>query len=289
MIAVLTFDSASVALLEAMLEAGRLPNVAALAERGRRIELETPARDFAAGAFYTLYSGVDVADHGIFYPFQWDPDRQSVRQAGELEAPPAVWERLAVAGKRTLAIDPYECRPPARYEGTVVSGWGFEERTVLPAWSRPAVARRALARDLGRPPRATEVFGRPRSGQLISLRRRLLEAPGRVADAAVHLLSQEQYDLAWLTFSAAHIAGHQFWDLSQLAERWTNVDRRSHPGADPRRGLRPRRRGDRPRPPGAAARHRRDPLLRGRDGRQHEPRGPAAGDARSGPRRRTDR
>jgi predicted AlkP superfamily phosphohydrolase/phosphomutase len=225
-IAVLVFDSASVALMDAMLEAGRLPNVASLAERGRRTELETPARDFAAGAFYTLYSGVDIGDHGIFYPFQWDPERQSVRQAGELEAPPAIWERLAQAGKRTLAIDPYECRVPERFEGTIVSGWGFEERTVLPAWSRPEVARRALARDFGRPPRATEVFGRPRSRQLISLRRRLLAAPGRVADAAVHLLSQEQFDLAWLTFSAAHLAGHQFWDLSQLAERWIHSDRR---------------------------------------------------------------
>ena len=215
-IAVLTFDSASVALLDALVESGRLPNVAALAERGRRVELETPARDFAAGAFYTLYSGVEIGDHGIFYPFQWDARRQSVRQAGELEAPPAVWERLARAGKRTLAIDPYECRPPERIEGTIVSGWGFEERTVLPGWSRPQVARRALARELGRPPRATEVFGRPRSSQLISLRRRLLDAPSRVADAAVHMLDQEQYDLAWLTFSAAHLAGHQFWDLSQL-------------------------------------------------------------------------
>jgi predicted AlkP superfamily phosphohydrolase/phosphomutase len=227
LIAVLTFDSASVALLDALMESGRLPNVAALAERGRRVELETPARDFAAGAFYTLYSGVEIGDHGIFYPFQWDSRRQSVRQAGELDAPPAVWERLARAGKRTLAIDPYECRPPERIEGTIVSGWGFEERTVLPAWSRPEVARRALARELGKPPRATEVFGRPRSAQLISLRRRLLDAPGRVADAAVHMLDQDAYDLAWLTFSASHLAGHQFWDLSQLREPWINGERRT--------------------------------------------------------------
>src|SRR5918999_355459 len=93
------------------------------------------AREFAAGAFYTLYSGIDVGGHGIFYPFQWDAARQRVRPAGHLSAPPAVWERLADAGRSTLAIDPYECRPPARFEGTIVSGWGFEERTVLPVWS----------------------------------------------------------------------------------------------------------------------------------------------------------
>jgi predicted AlkP superfamily phosphohydrolase/phosphomutase len=226
-IAVLVFDSASLSLLDPMIGAGRLPNVAALAERGRRLELETPARDFAAGAFYSLYSGVDIADHGIFYPFQWDAPEQRVRPAGRLDAPPAVWERLAVAGRRTLAIDPYECRPPARYEGMIVSGWGFEERTVLPPWSRPELARKALARNLGAAPKATEVFGRPRASRLLELRRRLLDAPSRVADAAVHLLSQESFDLAWLTFSASHIAGHQFWDLSQLRERWLDGDRRA--------------------------------------------------------------
>ena len=226
MIVVLGFDSASVPLMDAMLAAGRLPNLARLAGDGRRMELETPARDFAAGAFYSLYSGVEIGDHGIFYPFQWQPAEQRLRPADELEAPPAVWELLADAGKRTLALDPYECRAPARFEGTIVSGWGFEERTVLPAWSRPHLARRALVRDFGRAPKATEVFGRPRARKLIDLRRRLLEAPGRVADAATHLLSQEQFDLVWLTFSASHMAGHQFWDLSQVAEPWPNTDRR---------------------------------------------------------------
>jgi predicted AlkP superfamily phosphohydrolase/phosphomutase len=65
-------------------------------------------------------------------------------------------------------------------------------------------------------PQATEIFGRPHARELLALRRKLVAAPGRVADAALGLLAEERYDLAWLTFSAAHLAGHQFWDLSQL-------------------------------------------------------------------------
>ena len=53
--------------------------------------------------------------------------------------------------------------------------------------------------------------------ELLALREKLIAAPARVADAAVDLLGRERYDLVWLTFSAAHLAGHQFWDLSQLA------------------------------------------------------------------------
>jgi predicted AlkP superfamily phosphohydrolase/phosphomutase len=216
MICVLQFDAASVSRLESLLEQGRLPNLASLIEVGGRVELETPAVDFAAGAFYTLYSGVELGDHGIFYPFQWSAAEQRARYATAFEAPPAVWERLAESGLRTLAIDPYESRPPARADGVFVCGWGFTDRVVMPRWSRPQGAAREYARRFGRGPGATEIFGRPRVRDLLALRQKLVEAPARIAMLAEELLARERFDLAWLTFSAAHLAGHQFWDLSQL-------------------------------------------------------------------------
>lgn len=219
MICVLQFDAASVAVVDRMLAAGRLPVLAGLIERGRRMELATPADHFAAGAFHTLYSGVELADHGLFYPFQWDAGAQRARYMTAFPAPPAIWETLARAGLRTLAIDPYESRPPRDWKGTYVCGWGFRDRVVLPRWSLPRDAGDRLAKRHGRGPHATEIFGRPTARELLALRDKLVAAPGRVADAAVELLAREEpYDLAWLTFSAAHLAGHQFWDLSQLAE-----------------------------------------------------------------------
>jgi hypothetical protein len=157
--------------------AGRLSNLADLTRRGRRLELTTPARDFAAGAFHSLYSGVELGDHGIFYPFQWAADEQRARYAGAFDAPPAVWERLARAGLRTLAIDPYESRPPEVARGTIVCGWGFSDRVVLPRWSRPPGAGRRFARRFGRAPGATEVFGAPRPRELLRLREKLVAAP----------------------------------------------------------------------------------------------------------------
>jgi predicted AlkP superfamily phosphohydrolase/phosphomutase len=216
MIAVLQFDSASVAVIDGMLAEGRLPALAELAAGGRRVKLRSGAADFAAGAFYSLYSGVELADHGIFYPFQWSPREQRGRYASFFEAPPAVWERLAERGLRTLAVDPYESRPPRRAEGAFVCGWAFKDRVVLPRWSRPRRTGARLALRHGRGPWATEVFGRPTPRDLVRLRDRLVAAPGRVADAAGDLLARGRFDLVWLTFSAAHLAGHQFWDLSQL-------------------------------------------------------------------------
>jgi predicted AlkP superfamily phosphohydrolase/phosphomutase len=213
MIAVLQFDAASAALLERLGADGRLPSLEALKARGTRVPLESPAEHFPASAYQTLYRGVEVGDHGLFYPFQWSAPRQSIRLASEFEAAPAIWERLAEAGRTTLAIDPYECHAPARAEGVLVCGWGMRERVVLERWSRPSGSDRSLRRRHGSPPNVTEVFGAQRPAELRRLRERFLAAPGRVADAAIEQLRERRFDLVWLTFAAPHLAGHRLWEL----------------------------------------------------------------------------
>ena len=227
MICVLQFDAASVAVLERMLAAGRLETLAGLRAAGRSVDLETPAVDFAAGAFHTLYSGVELGDHGLFYPFQFDAAVQRARYATAFEAPLAVWELLAREGRRSLVLDPYESRPPREWEGALACGVGFRDRVVLPRWSLP----RSAGRVAGRGPQATEIFGRPSVGELLRLRGKLLSAPSRLADAALRFLARERFDLAWITFPAAHLAGHQYWDLSQLAAEPEGDARRLLTGA----------------------------------------------------------
>jgi predicted AlkP superfamily phosphohydrolase/phosphomutase len=212
-IAVLQFDAASVDLLSRLGAEGRLPNLEALRARGRRIDLEGPAEHFPASAYQSLYRGVEVGDHGLFYPFQWSPAAQAIRLAGEFEAAPAIWERLARRGRSTLAIDPYECHAPEVAEGVLLCGWGMRERVVLGRWAKPDGADRRLRRRRGRPPDVTEVFGAQRPAELRRLRERFLAAPARVADAAVELLAERRFDLVWLTFAAPHLAGHRLWEV----------------------------------------------------------------------------
>ena len=217
MLAILQFDAASASVLDRLLADGRLPTLAGLRRRGTWHELEAPATQFAAGAQHTLYSGIELADHGLFYPFQWSAADQRVHYMSAFEAPAPVWERLGRRGTRTLAVDPYESRPPADPPpGTLVCGWQLHDRVVLRKWSSPGGADRRLERLFGPPQPVDEVFGRHTVDEMLGLRRRLLGAPGRVADAAALLLGEQPFDLAWLTFCAAHVAGHQFWDLSQL-------------------------------------------------------------------------
>ncbi|MHA6784096.1 hypothetical protein ACVGOW_24340 [Pseudonocardia saturnea] len=225
MLTILQFDAASASALTRLLADGRLPTLAGLQERGVRHELDAPATQFAAGAQHSLYSGVELGDHGLFYPFQWSAPEQRVHYMGAFHAPPPVWERLGRSGTRTLAVDPYESRPPVEAPpGELVCGWQLHDRVVLRQWASPTTTHRRLERLFGPPQPVDEVFGRHTVNEMLGLRRRLLAAPGRVADAAELLLAEQRFDLAWLTFCAAHVAGHQFWDLSQLDPAQLDAD-----------------------------------------------------------------
>lgn len=213
MIAVIQFDAASAALLERLAGEGRLPNLEELRRRGSRVELETPAQHFPASAYQDLYRGVEVGDHGLFYPFQWGAGDQRIRLAGTFGAPPPIWDRLGEHGRSTLAIDPYECHRPQRAEGELVCGWGMRERVVLERWSVPDGFDRGARRRHGRPPDVTEVFGAQTPRDLRRLRERFLAAPARVADLAIERLRERSFDLAWIVFAAPHLAGHRLWEV----------------------------------------------------------------------------
>jgi predicted AlkP superfamily phosphohydrolase/phosphomutase len=63
------------------------------------------------------------------------------------------------------------------------------------------------------------VYGKADLSQLIRLRNSLQTAPRRGADVVEVLLKREPFDLVWISLSAAHLGGHKFFDLSQLAEQ----------------------------------------------------------------------
>jgi predicted AlkP superfamily phosphohydrolase/phosphomutase len=217
MIAVLQFDSVSLPLIEALIEEGRLPIFADLRRRGSWITLETPAKYLEGSAFHSLYTGTHAGQHGVYYPWLWSASEQRVRFVEDFAIPPVVWERLTAAGLRSLIIDPYEIRPPREINGLYLGGWQFTNRVVMRSASIPSNTMRALERDLGAPRRAEEVYGRPYVPELMRLRRSLLPAGPRLADAAVMLLQRERFDLMWVTMSAAHLAGHRFMDVAQLS------------------------------------------------------------------------
>ena len=218
MIAMLQFDAASLTHLQKFLEEGHLPNFAALRSRGLWYQLETPATYFEGAAACSLYTGTGLGDHGHYYPWLWSAAEQRVRFFDDFPVPEALWERIGRAGLRSLVIDPYEMRPPQKMRGVFVSGWQFKNRVVLRTRSIPSRMYRWLERELGRPPEGEEVYGRPSARGLQRLRNSMVAAPRRGADLVETILKREEFDLLWISLSAAHLGGHRFFDISRFAQ-----------------------------------------------------------------------
>ena len=184
--------------------------------------LDTPALQWEGATYFTLYSGKDVKEHGIYFPFMWSASDQRVRPQDDYPIPEAVWERLAKSGKRSLVIDPYEGKSPKALDGKALSGWQFKHKVTLRQWSVPEGLGRQLERRFGGPSLVEEVYGKPSVPYLTRMRDRLLGAPQRAAEVAVALLTEEQFDLVWITLSSGHIAGHWFLDPSRLPQDYSD-------------------------------------------------------------------
>lgn len=216
MIAILQFDCASLPHFQQLLHEGRLPTLAKLRARAEYLPLETPALQWEGATYFSLYSGKDVKDHNIYFPFMWSAADQRVRPQDDYTTPEAVWERLARSGKRSLVIDPYEGKVPQVMAGKAICGWQFKHKVTLRRWSVPRGLDRQLERRFGGPSLVEEVYGRPSTAYLARMRERLLAAPQRAVELAEALLAEEEFDLVWITLSACHIAGHWFLDPSRL-------------------------------------------------------------------------
>ena len=200
-------------------------------------------------------------------------------------APPAIWERLARAGLRTLAIDPYESRPPARLVRDVRLRLGLSRPRRAAALVAAARGRHAARRTPRREP--------ARDGDLRPAQRPRAARAAREAHRRAGPDRRRRRRAAGPRALRPRLADvqrrpprrHQFWDLSQLAEA---------PAARERALLRSALEDVYAEVDAAFGRVlaalperlRRDRRLRRRDGRQQLARRPAAADARGGAARR---
>ena len=107
-------------------------------------------------------------------------------------------------------------RPPRRRPARSSAGGSCTTGWCCSRWSAPGDTHRRLERLFGPPEPVDEVFGRHTVARCSACAAACsAHRPGWPTPPAL-LLAEQPFDLAWLTFCAAHVAGHQFWDLSQL-------------------------------------------------------------------------
>jgi predicted AlkP superfamily phosphohydrolase/phosphomutase len=218
-LALIGLDSVSRPLLDELIDQGRMPSLASLRQRGPTVPLQTPGSSFPAGAFPSLWTGHEVEDHGLYYPFLWSPDKQRVVVGTNVPSPPAIWEQISAAGGQVLVIDPYEARRPTHPVSMCLSGVQFHNRVVLERWDSPPGSLRRWERRIGRGGPAQEVFGRQSVRRLTLLRNTLVRASSRAADLVEAAMPEERPDLLVAMLPAVHLGGHQLWDPAAVLPR----------------------------------------------------------------------
>ena len=201
MLAIFGLDAASIEVVERLLAEGRMPALAELRRRGRWQRLSETTDLFEAGMFPTLYGGTEIADHGLYYPMAWSPQKQAIRYMDSFERPELAWERLDRVGARSLVIDPYQLwrmRPSGN--GVWFSGWQYTHK-IIPTYHEPASLYRRAVRRYGRPPLLADIAGPRTASTLMEMLGVLAPSPKRAADLVTDLLATESFDVAWVNLA----------------------------------------------------------------------------------------
>ena len=227
-VACLAFDSPGMSMLNAGLQAGRLPTLAWLLESGRSVGLVDRQEIATSATWPTLIRGCELPDHGIGSDRHFVPGQYRIAdiEAASAARPP-FWRHISDAGLRSVVLSPYSAPLLDGFRGLQVTGWGshdpFEGKLGRFRSDPPEllgelerlVGRRAIRYD-PRPPRTHR--------QVREYVRDMVRGCGQQADALVHMLSRAgDWRFAWVSFGECHQAGHLLWHLADPA----------HPDYDP--------------------------------------------------------
>ena len=202
-VAAIGLDAAEWTVIEALMQQGELPNIAAL--RGRSTEVELHNDLVATGLVWQAFvTGRTPPASAI----EFDPRTYEVVQSPADEEPPA----FTRAGLRTIAFDVPQMSLGGRGDGLRVTSWGAHG-SAYPRTSEPAGLLEEIDRRFG--PHPAYEDDRCRWNDPASVRDlegRLIEGLRKRATIARFLLDEEpEWELFLTVLSETHSAGESFW------------------------------------------------------------------------------
>jgi predicted AlkP superfamily phosphohydrolase/phosphomutase len=234
-VALVGFDSPDLGLVARLLEEGRLPNLAALLERGRYLELHEDQELITTSCWVTLLSGYPTAEHGLLYNQQLLPDSYRVAPT-ELSAlrRPALWNHVGAAGRRSTVISVYGMPLVPGLPGKQVVGWGSHDAYTRDRWSsEPEELVDELERTFG-PRRLRYQTPAPRgTKETRAYIRQVLEGLDQQTRTICELARKDDWDLLACSLPDMHQAGHYVWHHAFPEHPWHDPEAPE----DIRRGL----------------------------------------------------
>ena len=216
---VIGLDGADPDLVWPWAKAGKLPHLARLMEHGVYGPLHSTYPPISAAAWVTFMTGQQPARHGIFDFRNFDPRKYDFQAADIVSSATiagyTVLDAVGAYGKRVGAVTIPITFPAWEINGALVSGYPTPDANQ--AFTYPP----ELASGMGRLTENSALFRAATPEQVRAELNRLTHAR---AQAAIEMLSQDDYDLFILVIGSTDRAHHDFWKYHDPA----------HPAHDPR-------------------------------------------------------
>lgn len=214
----LGFDGATPQLLFPWMDAGELPHMAALRDRGRWGNLASTRPPMTLPAWSSFLTGAEPAEHGIFDFTRREPGSGKVRVVDARDrACPTLPRLLSDQGYKVGTFFFPTTWPPEELSGGQISGFDSPVATRVP----PEACRPRDLYDL-----STQVVGHPLSFAAISELRKGPRWEERAAEALLGGIEEKErfalalldrgapYDFFGLLFGESDTVAHHFWHLS---------------------------------------------------------------------------
>lgn len=205
-------DAAEGALVRRLLDEGELPAMKALLERGVWLRVESPA-DIGSGAVWpTFVTGTGACEHGVYGEWCWQPETMSLTRFSGRGLEP-FWSPLVRAGVSVGILDVPFAPVLGLSNGFEVSEWGAHDTLEGRTQVSPASLAPLVAKTKPHPFRDEHLDGGgPDDGEgLKRIGAACLEGIKLRGELAARLLLETRPDLAVITFTELHRAGHQLW------------------------------------------------------------------------------
>jgi len=206
MVAVIGLDGADWRILQPMLDAGRLPVLAGLMNRGGWARLKSVEPPVSSAAWTSMCTGVNPGTHGILGFAHMDGYGSQIIRSVDVRAP-QLWDLLRAAGLRSLVTNLPNLYPPVDVNGVMVTGMLTPD--VASRWVHPGdLQDELLHAGLGFAPRPT-VRELHRLGAE-DARRALADSAELQGRTVLHLLREGPFGLLFTVLDTGDLAHHAY-------------------------------------------------------------------------------